>query len=394
MATAVRTIRTIGHDDRLTLVEHLEELRTRLIVSLIAIAVCFGFCFWQNHEVLKIVNKPLESQTISSAKNSSGSGGLQQVQATQVTEAGTVRTMAAASVSEANAFDRLAATTRDPAARAEFQQAAALARASAVSQLNYAATLPKQVTGKEPITLGIGEPLLETLKVTGYAAILLALPIILWQLYGFVLPAFSRSERRVAFPLMCAIPLLFCAGVAFGYFVVLPPAIHFLQGFNDQNFDVLVQAKQYYSFELMVLLGLGLFFQVPIGILAVTRMEIVTPRQLKKNRRYAILVIAVLAAILPVDPVTMLISMLPLFVLYEGSVQLAALVERRARRREAREARASAGSSAGSPEPPVPGGSPPPGSSPPGSPPPEDGPLPEAPGKPPPTGDVDIDDNP
>ncbi|MGI8921053.1 MAG: twin-arginine translocase subunit TatC [Solirubrobacteraceae bacterium] len=334
MATAIRTIRPVGHEDRLTLVEHLDELRTRLIISLIAIAVAFAFCFWQNHAIIKIVNKPLEQQTISSAKNNSGSGGLQQLQSLQVSEAGTLRAVADSNGQTAAALDRLAATSHDAAARAELRQAASVSRSAQLSLTRYAATLPKHVSGKEPITLGVGEPLTETIKVTGYAAILLALPFVLWQLYGFVLPAFSPSERRVAFPLMCTVPLLFACGVAFGYFVVLPPAIHFLQGFNNQNFDVLVQARQYYSFELLVLLGLGVFFQVPIGILAVTRMGIVTPRQLKKNRRYALLVIAVLVAILPVDPITMIISMVPLLALYEGSIQFAALVDRRAQRRE------------------------------------------------------------
>ena len=90
-----------------------------------------------------------------------------------------------------------------------------------------------------------------------YFALLLALPLILYQLYAFVLPAFSPRERRVALPLMAMVPFLFIGGVLFGYFVVLPPAIKFLQTFNSSSFDVLVQAKQYYSFVALTLISLG-----------------------------------------------------------------------------------------------------------------------------------------
>jgi sec-independent protein translocase protein TatC len=167
------------------------------------------------------------------------------------------------------------------------------------------------------------------LTVSFYFALLLALPIILYQLYAFVLPAFSPRERRVATPLMMMIPVLFVTGVAFGYTVVLPPAVNFLQDFNADSFNVLVQARDYYRFSAIVLLALGLVFQVPVAILAATRLGVVTPAQLRSNRRYAILACAVLAMVLPgTDPVTMLLEMVPLVVLYELSILLAALFGR------------------------------------------------------------------
>ena len=147
----------------------------------------------------------------------------------------------------------------------------------------------------------MGEPFTTTITITFYFALIFSLPIILWQLYGFVLPAFSPGERRLAMPLMAAIPLLFLAGVTFGYVVVLPAAVRFLQNFNSSEFNVLVQASQYYKFAAITLLAMGLVFQVPVGILAATRVGIVTPAQLRKNRRYAIVVAAVVAALLPAD---------------------------------------------------------------------------------------------
>ena len=126
--------------------------------------------------------------------------------------------------------------------------------------------------------------------------------------------------------------------MVFAYFFVLPNAINFLQNFNDDNYDILLQARDYYKFSIMVLMVMGILFQVPIGILAVTRVGIVTPAQLRKNRRYAILVIAIAAMLLPgQDPVTMLMMMAPLIVLFEGSILLAALLDRRAERAAARE---------------------------------------------------------
>jgi sec-independent protein translocase protein TatC len=106
-----------------------------------------------------------------------------------------------------------------------------------------------------------------------------------------------------------------------------------LQNFNSDNFDILVQARDLYRFTILTCIGVGALFQMPIGILALVRMDILSVEQLRAHRRYAILAIAVLAMLLPgTDPVTMLLSMLPLVVLYEGSILIAALLERRARR--------------------------------------------------------------
>ena len=113
--------------------------------------------------------------------------------------------------------------------------------------------------------------------------------MILLQAYGFLMPAFDPSHRRRMLPMTVAIPVLFAAGVAFGYEVVLPAALHFFQNFNSGEFNVLVQASQYYKFAATTLLAMGLLFQIPVAIIAVTRAGIVTPRQLRHNRRYALL---------------------------------------------------------------------------------------------------------
>jgi sec-independent protein translocase protein TatC len=232
-------LRPVDFEDRLTLVEHLDELRTRIIISIAAFAVAFALCFWQNDRLLDIANAPLPDD-------------------------------------------------------------------------------------RNPITFGVAEPFTTTVTITAYAALVISLPVILYQAYAFILPALTNRERRVVVPFLVLVPILFVAGVVFGYFVVLPAATKFLLNFNETQFNIEVRARDYYSFFTLTLGVMGLIFQLPIGILAVTRLGIVTPEQLAKNRRYAYLVLAVLAMLLPgTDPVSMLIEMVPLIVLYEASVLLA-----------------------------------------------------------------------
>jgi sec-independent protein translocase protein TatC len=183
------------------------------------------------------------------------------------------------------------------------------------------------------VTLGIGEPFTTTVGVTLIFALVLALPVVLYELYGFVLPAFTQQQQRAATPLMLAIPLLFGIGVLFGYFVVLPAAVHFFQNFNSGQFNVLVQASQYYHFAAVTLLAMGLLFQVPVAILAATRAGAVSVRQLRHNRRYALLACGLVAAFLPGDAITLVLETVPLYLLFELSLLLARIGEYRTTRR-------------------------------------------------------------
>lgn len=306
--------RPIGHEDRLSLVEHLDELRSRLIVCASVLLVAFTVCAWQNGALLSILNDPLERATETSLKKGRGLPG--QLQKTQ---------LAVRAIGVQNA--EVARALADPELGLS---AAARARLAASSRAAAAAIADMPITkGNQPVTLRVGEPFMTTITVALYFSLLFALPLILYQLYAFVLPAFRPEERKVALPLMSMVPVLFYAGVTFGYFVVLPPATQFLQNFNSDSFNVLVQANDYYKFAVLALAGLGLLFQLPVAILGATRAGIVTPMQLRKNRRYSLLVIAVVAMLLPgTDPITMLISMAPLLFLYEASIWLSFLFNR------------------------------------------------------------------
>ena len=321
-----RAIRPVGHEDRLSLVEHLDELRSRLIVCALAFLVAFSVAVWQNERLLDVINRPLERTTVSSAQKATGP--LEQTARSQVALRRALERGAAA-------FDRLSRS------RALTASDRAAVREAVRSYGDAARALPRQVPGRQPVTLGVTEPLTTSLTISLWFALLFTLPLILYQAYVFVLPAFSPQERRVALPLMALAPVLFVAGVAFCWFVVLPPAIKFLQNFNQGSFDVLVQAKPYYSFVIFALVSLGLLFQIPIAVVALTRTGLVTVTQLRRNRRYAIVVIAIVAMLLPtIDPVTLILEMVPLLVLYELSILLAAWLERMSARREALDASA------------------------------------------------------
>jgi sec-independent protein translocase protein TatC len=137
---------------------------------------------------------------------------------------------------------------------------------------------------------------------------------------------------------MLVAPLLFLAGIVFAYLIVLPPAVHFLQGYNHQQFDILVQAKAYYSFEVLTMLAIGLAFQLPLGLLALHRLGVVDGHTLTKHWRYSVVIIAVIAAAMPgADPVTTGLETLPLVILYLASIVLLKLADRRAAARAAAE---------------------------------------------------------
>jgi sec-independent protein translocase protein TatC len=307
MATAVKPI---GHEDRLTLVEHLDELRTRLIVSVVAVVVIFGVCFWQNNELLNIVNKPLTKSTESRTRAGKGVEG--QIFVAQQFSLRLGRTTLASLRTLAAPDSGLPAASRAAFARQARQLSVALAKA------------PHGPPDTKPVTLGPGEPFTATLTVAFYFTLLFALPLILYQVYAFVLPAFNPRERHVVMPLMALVPVLFFIGVAFGYFLVLPAAVHFLQNFNADQFNVLIQARDYYKFSALTLAAMGLVFQLPVAVLAAVRIGFLTAQQLRRQWRIAIIVLTVIAAALPgTDPISMLVELVPLLALYGFSIILA-----------------------------------------------------------------------
>jgi sec-independent protein translocase protein TatC len=178
--------------------------------------------------------------------------------------------------------------------------------------------LPK---GYKPVTLSVTEPFMTSFWISLWAAFILALPIILWQMWGFFAPAFQKHLQRVvaAFSLFSAV--LLAAGVLFGYFVVMTPAIHFLTNYDSAHYKIEIQAKSYYPFVMLVLVACAIVFELPIFMLAMARIGILPADRLRRNRRLGYVIVAAVAVALPgVDPVTTTLEMIPLMILFELSI--------------------------------------------------------------------------
>lgn len=183
------------------------------------------------------------------------------------------------------------------------------------------------------VTLGVAEPFTITITVCLWAGLVLALPIVLWQLWSFFAPAIDPSfERKVLVLVGCSIALG-AAGVAFGYEILLPRAIHFLTNYDTHHYRNLIQASPYYNFVVTVLVGIIVVFQTPLVVLGLVALRIMSSRMLRKQRRVGYVITAAVALALPgPDLVTTFFELLPMWALYEGSIWLAVLYERRRRK--------------------------------------------------------------
>ncbi len=239
--------RRLDHEEEAELVEHLEELRRRLMVSLVAVGVATAVAFVFHNRILDWLARPLPP-------------GHRQV-----------------------------------------------------------------------VAFGVTEPFSVSIAVSLYAGILFALPVILWQLWSFLAPALDpAAERRIL--LMAAFGVVMAAaGLAFGYGILLPRAIHFLTGYDTTHFRLLIRASSYYSFVVTVLLGIVCVFETPLVVLALVNLGVLSSATLRRNRRKGYMIVSVVALALPgPDPVTTLLELLPMLALFEGSIWLAAFAERRA----------------------------------------------------------------
>jgi sec-independent protein translocase protein TatC len=237
--------RKLGHGEEATLVEHLGELRTRLIVCLIALGVAFAVIFPFHEHLVEWLKEPLPDD-------------------------------------------------------------------------------------KRLVTLGVTEPFTTSIKVSFYAAIAVALPVLLYQLWAFLAPALEEGTQRVLSVFVALATLLFAAGLAFGYTIVLPRALKFLTEYDDELYDVQIRASYYYGFVSVALLGMALVFELPIFILALVRLRVLTADKLRRNRRIGIFLVVLVAALLPtVDPVSLAFEAIPMLILFELSIWLSVLMERR-----------------------------------------------------------------
>jgi sec-independent protein translocase protein TatC len=239
--------RRLRHGEEATLVEHLGELRTRIVVSLLAIVPAFGVAFAYHERLIRWL------------------------------------------------VDLLPADKED-----------------------------------QLVTLGVTEPFLTSVKVSFYAAIAVVLPVLLYQAWAFLAPALDDSAQRAIRIFVVFGTLLFAGGVLFAYFVILPAALDFLVNYDEELYNEQIRASYYLSFVSVMLLAIGLAFEMPIFILALVRLGVLTSARLRRNRRIAIVAMFVIAILLPtVDPVSLALEVAPLLVLFELSIWLSVLMERR-----------------------------------------------------------------
>jgi sec-independent protein translocase protein TatC len=237
--------RRLRHGEEATLVEHLDELRSRLIVSIAALVPAFALAFYFHEEVIEWLTGPLPDD-------------------------------------------------------------------------------------KQLVTLGVTEPFTTSVMVSIVVAIGLVLPVLLWQIWAFLAPAVAPQFERIALVFVTFATALFACGVAFMYYIVLPRALEFLTNYDDELYDIQIRASYYYNFVALLLLGGGIAFLLPIFVLALVRLRVLTSRRLRENRRYAFVILLVFAALLPtVDPVSLAFEIIPLMLLFELSIWLSALMERR-----------------------------------------------------------------
>lgn len=183
---------------------------------------------------------------------------------------------------------------------------------------------------KTLVTLGVVEPFTTAVKVSGLAAIAIVLPILVWQVWGFLAPAVDQATQRVLRVFIVIATGLFALGVVFAYFVVLPAAVTFLTNFDDTLYNVQIRASYYLSFTSLVLVASGLAFEMPIFILALVRIRVLTYERLRHNRRIGYALMVCFAILLPtVDPVSLLFETIPLLILFEVSIWLSKVMEKR-----------------------------------------------------------------
>jgi sec-independent protein translocase protein TatC len=238
--------RRLAHGERAELVEHLGELRIRLLISLLALVAAFGVAYGFRHTIIGWLNAPLD--------------------------------------------------------------------------------------GKEPITLGAAEPFTTSLTVSFYAAVALASPVLAWQLWAYLAPALDERRQGSIVRLTMVASLLLAAGMAFAYLVVLPSTIPFLLGFDDELYQIEVRARDYYSFAAFVIVGVGGLFELPVILLGLVRLGVLSAERLRRTRRTGIVVLVAISVALPgVDPLTTILQTVPLLLLYEASIWVAPIIERRRR---------------------------------------------------------------
>jgi sec-independent protein translocase protein TatC len=178
------------------------------------------------------------------------------------------------------------------------------------------------VSPTDPITLYF--------KIALYIAIGIALPVLMWQLVGFLVPGLTKKEKRLLYLSMPFVVLLFLLGVAYAFFFAAPRALTFLSGFMSDLFEWSPEGSSVITFFLTLMLGLGLAFQLPVVMFILAKLGVASPAKMRSFRKYAILILLILSAVITpsTDPFNMAIVFIPLYLLYEAGILVARIFAR------------------------------------------------------------------
>jgi sec-independent protein translocase protein TatC len=191
-------------------------------------------------------------------------------------------------------------------------------------------THPLPPAHRHLLTLGVTEPFTTSVKISVAAGFALALPVVLWQIWGFFAPVVTPAAQRSIRALTVSATVLLAAGLVFGYRVALPAALKFLVHYDHSIYNIQIRASDYVSFAILVLAACGAVFELPIVVLGLVRVRALTSDRLRGNRRIGYMIVAAIGVALPgVDPVTTVVETIPLALLYEASIWLAVVFERR-----------------------------------------------------------------
>ncbi len=199
--------------------------------------------------------------------------------------------------------------------------------------------------GATLIATNVISPILVPLKITGMAAFLVALPVVLYQVWAFVAPGLYSHEKRLVLPLVISSTVLFVVGVAFCYFIVIPGMSKFIQAFAPTSITAAPDIEQYFGFVLTLFLVFGIAFEVPVAVVVLVRIGMVTTEQLKSFRGYFYVAAFIVAAVVtPPDVISQLALAIPMCLLYELGIWSAKLFVKHTQAPPEPEAAAKAGS--------------------------------------------------
>src|SRR5215510_7379758 len=314
---------------QMSFLDHLDELRQRLIHSVIAIAVTFALCFTFSDRIFNFLAVPVKREMCKEQLDKQATYGQPKLDSLNVGQI--VQYSFAQQTAINNVPVPVGTTIRCKVVTTNGNKSLVLADTWTVGKNTIAAETPmseivnsKSLVGcGELILLGVASGFTLYMRVALYIGLGLAIPYLLFQVWAFISPGLYKHEKRYAVPVLTMTGFFFLAGAAFAYYIAFPAACNYLLGLQTSGgFQTMPDAEQYFDLIILIMIGLGIVFQIPTLAFVLGRIGLITPRMMLKMWRYAIVIIAIVSAVLTptADAFNMIIFAAPMVVLYFLSV--------------------------------------------------------------------------